>query len=46
MPKRQQAREWLKAATPHKYDWTRAEDSLLNTFGVDNNVLRDWNAVR
>ena len=28
----------------HTYDWNRAEDALLSTYGMDSRgVLRDWN---
>lgn len=36
--------QWLAEAKPHTYDWNRSEDSLLNTYGMDNRgVARDWN---
>mmetsp|Transcript_6069 Transcript_6069/g.14642 ORF Transcript_6069/g.14642 Transcript_6069/m.14642 type:complete len:1331 (-) Transcript_6069:353-4345(-) len=37
--------EWMARAGPHAYDWNRAEDSLLTTYGMEGGrgVLRDWN---
>ncbi|GAB5370147.1 hypothetical protein AAMO2058_001467000 [Amorphochlora amoebiformis] len=37
--------EWLQRPKPHAYDWNRAEDTLLSTYGMEGarGVLRDWN---
>lgn len=35
---------WLSSKAEHTYDWNRAEDALLATYGMDTRgVLRDWN---
>lgn len=35
---------WLAHTTPHQYDWNRAEDAFLSTYGADvRGVMRDWN---
>jgi protein TIF31 len=34
---------WLAPVSSHTFDWNRAEDALLSTFGMDSRgVLRDW----
>lgn len=45
MPGPYEVPEWAAVATPHGYDWNRAEDSLLATHGMESGrgVLRDWN---
>jgi len=36
--------EWNAVNKQHSYDWNRAEDSLLSTYGMDSRgALRDWN---
>ena len=35
---------WVATAEKHTYDWNRAEDSLLSTYGFDaRGIPRDWN---
>ena len=37
--------EWNIKEKNHTYDWNRAEDSILSTFGMEaRGDLRDWNA--
>lgn len=45
MPRPYPIHEWMAPTPTHAYDWNRAEDSLLTTYGMEGGrgVLRDWN---
>ena len=30
---------WIQPKAPHQYDWNRAEDALLSTFGMEYALL-------